>query len=213
MKPSSAAAFLLAVIFVAVAGCVSTSTYQRGYAQKVTNSIEINKPRSEVWKTAVPALARQFFVINNIDQASGLINLSYGGDPERYVDCGQITIETQGRESLTFPLARAGQSYQAMTPQLIMVTVTRRMNLDGRVNLIFEEVPAGTRITSTIRYVLTREAESYQSGSGRVTAQQRHSISFNTNQSGNFPQSPGIPEGVECHPTGHLERDILEVIK
>lgn len=214
MRPAIAIALAATAICCALTGCVSTTTYQRSTQAKAVNSIDISRPRSEVWKTAIPALARQFFVINNLDQASGLINLSYTGDPERYVDCGTLTITTEGREKITFPAARAQNTYQLTNQQGIPVTVTRRMTLEGRVNIIFEEAtPGSTRVTASTRYVVTREAENYRAGTGQLLGQFRHSVSFNTNQVTNFPPSSGAPEGIECHPTGALERDLLEIIR
>jgi len=56
------------------------------------NSVEINKSKDAVWKIIVPAIGKNFFVINNLDKESGIINISYSGDPERYVDCGYIVM-------------------------------------------------------------------------------------------------------------------------
>ena len=56
------------------------------------NSKAVAKPIDAVWKELVSGLAGRYFVINNIDRGSGLINLSYSGDPQLYVDCGELEI-------------------------------------------------------------------------------------------------------------------------
>ena len=59
-------------------------------AYNVSNTITVNKSKEEVWKELIPQIGKNFFVINNLDKESGIINISYSGDPERYIDCGEI---------------------------------------------------------------------------------------------------------------------------
>ncbi|WZB71892.1 hypothetical protein WJ968_09260 [Achromobacter xylosoxidans] len=69
----------------------------------------VDKPIDEVWTKAVPAIGKQFFVINNLDKSSGLMNLSYSGSPEQYVDCGHLNLQDQkasGVQTQSFPLRR-----------------------------------------------------------------------------------------------------------
>ena len=85
--------FLAALVVSGLAGCAGKVDYIRPTTQISLgqNTKLIQKPRDAVWATSVPALSKQFFVINNLDKTSGLINLSYSGDPEKYIDCGRIT--------------------------------------------------------------------------------------------------------------------------
>src|SRR3954449_382638 len=81
---------VIAAVFL-LASCVSgEQKYSPStlYANQ-TNTKIIAKSKDQVWDSFIPALSSKFFVINNIDKASGLINVSYSGDPEKYVDCGQ----------------------------------------------------------------------------------------------------------------------------
>ncbi len=221
MKSSFRAWSIAVVIVWGLAGCVATANYQRGPRVKVENSTEIGKPRAEVWRSAVPKLAGQFFVINNMDQASGLINLSYAGDPEPYLNCGQVTIQMEGVEPVTFPAARAQQRFAGggATPGSTMVD--RTMHLEGRINLIFQEMTAtSTRVTATTRYVVTQEVVRRSTTSSQVPERDRESVSFNTNLVGTFrpvafvhqPRSE-VGVGIECHATGAFERDILNLVK
>jgi hypothetical protein len=87
--------------------------------------------RQEVWKALIPRLAQTFFVINNIDQSSGFVNVSYSGDPESYVDCGHITAKVQdgaGIRAYNFPGSRAHQWYEERFGQMSLP------RFDGRVS-------------------------------------------------------------------------------
>ena len=86
-------AIALSLMTTFIVGCAGKLDYVRPIVQPgaSSNSKVIDKPRDAVWNASVPALGRQFFVINNLDKSSGLINVSYSGDPEKYVDCGQVS--------------------------------------------------------------------------------------------------------------------------
>ncbi len=79
------------------AGCVTSGQSNREYAApgtKVapTSEILLNEPFDTVWDRLVGRLATGFFVINNIDKASRLINVSYSSDsPGEFIDCGRST--------------------------------------------------------------------------------------------------------------------------
>ena len=85
---------LLVAILLSVAACAGKIDYVRPTSQlaPAANVKTIDRPREAVWNTSVPELSKQFFVINNLDKSSGLMNISYTGDPERYIDCGRITL-------------------------------------------------------------------------------------------------------------------------
>ena len=71
-------------------GCVGGRlTYTPPSVQaKINNSIVFDEPKDQIWKRAIVNLSSSFFVINNLDKESGLINLSYSGSPEKCIDCG-----------------------------------------------------------------------------------------------------------------------------
>lgn len=207
--------FMALVVAVWLGGCASAVRYAPPLRAETPtlNFIEIAKPRAEVWKTAVPSLARRFFVINNLDQSSGLINVSYAGDPERYVDCGVLGITLmEGKPEQSFPAARAAHDFQFLTP-VGLFNIRRRNTLDGRINLIFEEVgEATTRITATTRYVVDREMIAYRDN-GTIAHQERQSITFNTGQVGMFPGKSMTADSLQCRPTGRLEFEVLDAIR
>jgi hypothetical protein len=148
----------IALLTIGLVACAGKVDYIRPSAQTAPgqNTKLIQKPRDVVWATSVPALSKQFFVINNLDKSSGLINLSYSGDPEKYIDCGRITSfvkNAQGERTYDFAGAKAQQNYEIMNAGVGLFFLDRRMSLEGRVNLIFEEVDTNTtRVTANTRY-------------------------------------------------------------
>lgn len=192
------------VLLIGCAGKVGYSPPALRTAQP--NSITINEPLATVWSQAVPRLGKQFFVINNLDKDSGLINISYSGDPERYIDCGRITSHVQnlrGTRDYDFPAAAAYQAYEILQNGQY-AQIHRRMELEGRVNLIFEAVGRNeTRVSANTKYVVTKTITS-PTHSGML----KDSIDFT---SGNGATFPGL-HATECRATGELEQQILDAV-
>jgi len=194
-------------------GCAGKLDYVRPTTiSKQNNSVTISMSRDAVWNSAVPKLGKQFFVINNLDKSSGLINLSYSGDPESYVDCGRIisyVSNARGERTYDFPASKADQQYEVMSGNLF--SLHRKMSLEGRINLIFEELsPNETRVTANTKYVLSRTI-TVNGVSGGIPQTQNDSISFNSGRSATFA---AVSDGraTECLSTGKLESEILQAI-
>jgi len=141
-----------------------------------------------------------------------LINISYTGDPERYVDCGFFSSyvkNARGERTYRFPGASANQSYEVMlNGQLFFIN--RRMSVEGRMNLVFEEIgPSETRVSANTRYVVTRQAE-IRNVEGR-SANRTDTISFNSGSGASFPAS-NEGQAVECVAKGTLESEVLALI-
>lgn len=210
--------FLLpASVLLVLTACAGKVDYVRPTTQIApgSNVRIIERPRDAVWSASVPELGKQFFVINNIDKASGLMNLSYTGDPERYVDCGRITSYVQnarGERTYDFAGAKAQQSYEIMDPGAGLFLIDRRMSLEGRVNLIFEEVgPNSTRITANTRYVVNR-TQIRRNAANNFPQTSTDTVSFNSGSGASFPANTS-GRAAECVSTGGLEREILSAIK
>jgi hypothetical protein len=219
VKPESAYVLLLGVV---VGGCASVMDGRLDYKPPTLASIPVNvkvidRPRELVWSTAVPALGKQFFVINNLDKGSGLINVSYSGEPERYVDCGVVSSYVKnmaGERTFTFPGASAQQSYQVMNPLSSggLVFWERKMSVEGRVNLLFEEVgPTRTRVTASTRYVVTR-SQSGRNATSPIPQTSNDSISFNSQSGASFPAS-AQGRALQCVATGAMERELLDLVQ
>jgi len=199
---------LLILLCLICTGCAGKLDYVRPtISTKPKNSITINMPRDSVWNSAIPNLSKQFFVINNLEKASGLISLSYSGNPEIYVDCGRIISQVsnlRGERIYNFPASKAEQQYEIMTSELYRAS--RKMSLEGRINLIFEEIsPNETRVTANIKYILSRTRSVTDALSH--TSTESDVISFNSGGNASFT------EGAECIPTGKLESEILQAVQ
>jgi hypothetical protein len=206
----------IALCAITLAGCASGDfDYSGPQPPTVTtqNSVIVDASKDEAWDQAIPHLGKRFFVINNMDRGSGLINLSYAGDPQKYVDCGQIrtTVSNlKGTRRYAFAGASPDETYEVLDNQHRLFTVHRALLLEGRTNLVFEAVdPRHTRITVSTRYVLTRTVDSLMAG---VYAPSHlvDSITFNTGGSATFGNSI---THTECSSTGLLEGEILSILR
>jgi len=177
----------------------------------VPNYIIVEKSRAEVWRKAIPRLGQQFFVINTIDPTSGLINVSYSGDPEQYVDGGVITSFVEnaaGPRTYTFPATKAQQQYEVYTGSNLLF-LNRKMELEGRVNIIVEEIePSKTKVTANVRYILTKKING-STAVGHVIPPKSDTASFNSGEPGRFSERPDDL----YWPTGALEASILSAFK
>ncbi len=199
----------LAVGTLFIVGCAGKVTYlQPTQTYKANNSVTVNKPRSDVWKQIIPSLGGSFFVINNLDKESGFINISYSGNPEKYVDCGIIDSyvrNARGERTYHFPASTAYKEYEAMENGQNLLFIKRKMNLEGRINIIVQEVLANSSlVTVNTKYVLTKEV--YLSNPQGQSNHMSDNISFNTNGSASFPQQ------TTCHATGTLEQEVLSAL-
>lgn len=206
-------ALMLLVIIISLYSC---GTAKMEYAKPaVTTSLEnsmiVDKSKDEVWKTLIPALSKKFFVINNLDKESGIINVSYKGDPEKYVDCGRVTStlnDMRGKIIYDFPAAKAYQEYALGAENGQLLKVKRNMDLDGRMNIIVEEInPKKTKVTVNTKYVLVRKLI-ISDVQGRSNSNSE-TISFNTGQEGHFQ---GGMKGQTCRCNGELENEILSLL-
>ena len=206
---------LLLSATIALVGCAGKIDYIRPTQVSVLaqNTKEIAKSRDAVWNAAVPELGKRFFVINNLDKSSGLINLSYSGDPEEYIDCGRIVSFVQnarGKRTYDFPASSAQQSYEVMDANGLF-GIDRRMSLEGRVNVIFEEVsPSQTRVTVNTRYVVQKQHTARNVGGGAPQTS-TETIQFNSGGQGAFSNSSTNP--TQCVATGQLDVESQQVVE
>jgi hypothetical protein len=195
-----------------LAGCATPLNYFPPRATTLSNTKTVDRPRDAVWATVVPNLGKMFFVVNNMDKASGFMNVSYSGDPQKFVDCGMISGTTPpsllgGAGNFSFPGASASASYEAMLG-LNRIRVNRTMSLEGRVNLVLEELPEGkTRVTTTARYILQRKLRATNMQGGNMGYDET-SITFDSRTRGRFPAAQD-GQATECISTGLLETEIL----
>jgi len=201
---------LVPILFLA--GCAAKQDYVRPPSPTAPSNWKvIEKPRDTVWNGSVPALGKQPFVINNMDKASGLINITYTGDPKRYIDCGQVSAyvkNARDERSYNFPGAAASKSYEVTLPQGLF-RVDRKMALEARMNLVFEELtPTRTRVTATTRYLVTRTMLVTDANNKSNTL--TDTISFSSGTGASFPAHKD-GRATECVPTGLFETEVLSL--
>ncbi len=200
-----------AIVMAMLGGCAGKVDYIRPNKEiaPVANVKVVNRARELVWNSVIPEIGKSYYVINNMDKSSGLINISYSGDPSKYIDCGRITSFVQnarGERTYDFAAASAQQTYEVLDTNIGLFSVDRRISLEGRVNLIFEEIaPDQTRVTVNTRYVVQRNSAWIPTGGG-VTQSFSDSMAFNTGSSGLMGAGSS---SLECIATGELEREVL----
>ena len=192
-------------------GCVSSN-----YSYKpplpmlhIESSITVNEVKTTVWSKLVKGIGANFFVINNMDKESGFINVSYSGDPEKYIVGGELNYEfsnLRGARKYNFPATRANAQYET-TINGNLCFITRKMDLDGRMNILISEVDSThTLVSVNTRYIITMNLTGTDA-MGRNLQPYQETISFNTGQSG---KSTG---GGEYYSNGEFERAILDLVR
>ncbi len=226
--------FLGAIGASILSGCAtqgtSTADYNPGTASKVTNEKAVNRPQNVVWDELVRELSKSFFVINNIERESRIINVSFNSNsPEQYVDCGRTQrtyTEGDKRESYNYAVAErstykvAGQKQPNPSFKNYAV-ITRETSLDGRANIYVApdpSNPARTIVSVNTRYILsvkTRGDGFIENSYGQVVnrspvPEQAQSIIFNTNQPGSLAAGQAT---IVCAGLGKLEADVLTMVR
>jgi len=207
---------LLLLPLILSAGCAHSYKYTKPASfYNIENSIIIDKPKDEVWAKLVSSLSETFFVINNIDKESGLINVSYSGTPENFVDCGEISSYIQnlaGERHYCFPAAKSYQEYEIWGDTL--TPVKRKMELEGRVNILVESVNSEkTKVSVHTKYALTKTVSMLVTKYGGYSSYSTwetmsDSVSFTTmDKVGVFSSG-----GTECRCNGNLEKSILDLL-
>jgi len=211
MKSSLLPVSSLLALLLLLSGCVSSDLKYvppKAAAVAAQNFKEVDRPKDEIWSALVAGLGSQFFVINNMDKASGFINVSYSGDPEKYVDGGELYFKVEnirGLREYRFPASRENVQYEVFNSGILM-GVSRRLSLDGRMNVIVTESSSGrTRVTVNTRYVLTLNA-SGQNAMGQPMMPQTETISFNTGGEAK------LSSGTTFRPTGEFEMAVLALV-
>mgnify|MGYP001286665185 CR=1 FL=1 len=188
-----------------LSGCAtSTANYTPPKEHSVVNTKSINKPFDTVWDSLVRELSSDFFVINNIDKNSRLINISFSSmRPSEFVDCGST--------SRTFTNARGEQSYNYQTADSSNFTFTnnqshafnvkRTTKLEGRTNIYVAPEGSGTNVTVNTKYVITVNTLA-TTFDGRLAGNDTFVFDPSTKQ--------GFSNGeIKCFATGVIEARIL----
>ena len=225
---------IIVLASIAFTGCatqgVSTSQYTEGKRTAIKNEITVSGQYSGVWDALVRDLAKSFYVINNIDKDSRIINVSFSSQkPDDYIDCGRTQRsfrEGEHTESFnyavaarsTFKVAAARQEHPAFSNYAVF---TREPALEGRANIYVAPStadPNSTTVSVNTRYILNVKVRGegfakHISGNvmsrGRIP-EETYTQTFNTNSSSSTDAGGGV--SVVCFATGALEREILDLL-
>ncbi len=213
--------YLLSIvfIFVFIEGC----TFKYDYIPPkndatYNNTIIIEKPKEEVWSNILLSLKVLRLNLDQINKSTGVITASYKGDPEEYVDCGQVHTQVTdyvgGEQNYRFPGSKRDQQYKARASG-ILINVHRTMDLACSINISIESINNNqTKLKVMNQYHLTRNV-AYVVDEGSLTStmgEKNHSISFKSGERAQFPILRS-DEGTICQPSGKLEKLIMDMSK
>lgn len=227
---------LLVVSLTAITGCatqgVNAYKYNEPVQSKVENEITVDASYSSVWDKLVRQISKSFYVINNIDKESRIINLTFSTNkPEQYIDCGRTNrTYTQGDkvEKFVYEVA-ASSDYKAAAPEQPHPSwasyhmIHRRTNLEGRSNIYIapsDKDNSKTVVSVNTRYIWTvlvtgdyfienAGGNSFHRGQTTGLSLSPLTISFNTSEKG---EDNGAGDKIYCVSKGTLEKEILGLI-
>jgi hypothetical protein len=226
---------LLMASVVLMSGCatqgVNTTQRTENTMIKIDNEIVVPKSTSETWDILVKELSKSFYVINNIDKESRIINISFStNSPSDYIDCGHtVRTYTQRDKTETYSYdTAASSSYKAATPRQPNPNFSyygrarRETSLEGRSNIYVapdEKDKNSTAVTVNTRYIWTLKMQvqifAENINGQTLTTNERipdytGTIMFNTNQKG---ESNNTGDKITCFSKGKLEREILDMAR
>lgn len=198
----------------------------------VHNEITVNQPYQQVWDKLVRGLSKSYYMINNIDKESRIINLSFSSTlPQEYVDCGSTertytnrgvteTFKYKTAASSRFKLASSIQSDPVSNYYL---DINRTSSLEGRISVYLAPEQGDntkTHVVVNTFYILsiTNSGNVFrESLSGRILSSTfipntpPTKIKFNTGNPSQFTWTEGVTS--TCSSNGKSENDILDILQ
>jgi hypothetical protein len=211
---------------------ISRYLYYENTPVQVKNEIVVAKPYTQVWDIMVKEIAKSFFVINNIDKESRIINMSFSTNlPSVFVDCGKShRTYTQGDKTEVYDYDIAGPAiYKVATGRQeneflsYYAVVSREALLEGRSNIYIapsEKDNSSSTVTVNTRFILTIKekggtfAENVNGGvfSLGLLPEQTTVFTCDTNHPGKHDIYVVEKITVTCFSKGKLENDILNMV-
>ena len=181
----------------------------------IKNKEVINDKFEKVWNRLISNLTEKYFVINNVEKASRIINVSFStNEPSNFIDCGEtlrtIEFEESGKlEEFRYKVSRNGATWKSMAPVgRVMITwiAERVTSLQGRINIYVAPKSGKTEITVNTRYIFKSGATVSSLATGRKKTELNPDVIFNTNGTGKF-------KFLRCRSIGVIESDIIDAAK
>ncbi|MBT4732909.1 hypothetical protein HOB87_13200 [Candidatus Woesearchaeota archaeon] len=147
------------ICLITLSGCATSSLNYSPPSTSYTikHSVQINEDFEVVWDRLVKNLASDFFVINNIEKNSRIINVSFSASkPTDFVDCGITTREfsnASGKYTYSYDPADPTK-YSFANKQGHMFNAVRTSKLNGRTNIYLAPSETGTLLTVNTKYVV-----------------------------------------------------------
>ena len=226
----------VSVIGLAVAGCatqgVSTYSHSEPRNPEFNFDRDFTEPQSVVWDRLVKNIATSFFVINNIDKESRILNLSYSSDrPQDYIDCGRTRHDyTLNGVTKSFEYGTTDNiaRYEVATPRQLSTQASssfelvRTAKLEGRANVYVAPEGNGTKVTvnaKSVTKVMISGDVVHKSAAGAVLLRQAATpsvaefVAITKGATSNSVVSGNDVFNVTCYSTGKLEQNILDMAK
>lgn len=129
------------------------------------------------------------------------VSLRLAGDPQRYLDCGTISVpESPASQATQFPGAKSAQDYRILIKQ-IPYQVKRRIVLEVQITLRLDPYGNQTYYWLDAEYHVTREQNATSSKGPAIKA--RDTIHFRNNEEAVFKNAP-----TRCKSSDQLSADI-----
>ena len=202
-------------VLAALSGCAASSTfsYTESPPVEVENAVLIGRGFDPTWDILVKNLAAEFFVINNIDKESRIINVSFStNDPGQFMNCGRSARSFTGGagKSVSYNYAVTDDvEYYSADDQGRAWSVRRETELNGRANIYLAPEGENTRMTVNVRYIMNVDVAAYfLSAAGLPVGppdRRDWSLVFETK---NPLKATG--DDPACHSLGTLEQRIMQ---
>ena len=208
MKGRALLAIALALV---VTGCATSKlNYIPPSVGAVDNQVSINGSFDSVWDRLVKNLASDFFVINNIEKTSRIINVSFSSNtPPEFISCGVSSREfsnARGTQKYEYDPASSTQ-YTFTDKGGLVFNAVRAARLNGRANVYVAPSDDGNTLVSVNTKYVVDVTQSFTNVYGQPVGNQNFTFDFSTKQ----PQV--TPDGVTCVTKGNLEQMILDYAK
>lgn len=230
--------FSVLVMVLLFTGCATKGTnlvdYNAPEELSIENKIVVNKNFDAVWDTLISNISASFFVINNIDKNSRLINISMtSNSPEEFIDCGRSNRTFSFQKETTnysylvakdsfYKYAGSGGQYNQGPA---VHHVNRKTALETRINIyVAPEGDERTNVAVNARYVFTTTTSGktvYYDVMGMPYPTEynlpvdSNNASFSTQETYRVNASaPGEePVYLQCKSKGELEAQLLRLAK
>lgn len=206
-----------ALLALSLTACVSSTVrYDLPDQIPITTSVEVSEPFDTVWSRLVRSLSEDFFVINNVEKDSKIINVSFStSTPDRFISCGYFErtfTNARGKQTYNYPAASSAK-YTTTDNRNDLVTAIRTTKLEGRTNIVVgSSDKTSTSVNVNTKYVFATNFN-FINVYGAPAGSSNATLDFTSKQPGIAPSSlPGQPP-VTCYANGALEAKILGYVK